>query len=231
MRHFLKILVRHTVIFTSLLLFVTVIVYVMSHFVELHPDAYRDGLLSIVYVYPFVLLANGVYALFVWQRRGKRSASQESFLSWYRARGAFANVAIVFTLITLVNSVMMLAGLDAPKEGLLTYQHMLVRLAIVTAAIAVSMINDVMRQLKAFSTSFRFDAAARREALNAILHRPVEASAKSFTVLTFLICCGAIIVSPWRGIAGGAPFYSALLILYGVLLVVFVCIRPGVTMR
>ncbi len=224
---------KHFIVFLALLLLVTIIVFVMGLFVELHPDAYRDGLLSIVYVYPFVLVASGLFALIRRLRRGERSPILDGVIRWYKECGLFTGIAVVFTLITVINNIMMLTGIDAPKQGLFAYQHMLVRIAIVTGAVTIAMAREFVRALRRFLAFFTSDPPTRRSMLSdlasrnveVLTRRPFEASVKSFTALTLLICVGAIIASSWREVAGGAPFYIALLILYGVLLVVFVAIR------
>ena len=233
MHPILKGIVKHLIVFVALLLLVTIIVFVSGQFVELHPDAYRDGMLSIVYVYPFVLVAIGLFALVKRQHRRGRAPSLDGLVRWYRECGVFTGIAIVFTLITLVNTVMMLTGIDAPKEGLFAYQHMLVRIAIVTGAVVIAMARESLKGVRRFFAFLTSDPATRRSILvglatrtvDVMTRRPFDASVKSFTALTFLICVAAVIVSPWRETAGGAPFYIALLILYGVLLVGFGVIR------
>lgn len=217
----------------ALLVLVTAIVFGMSLFVEMHPDAYRDGLLSIVYVYPFVLFASGVYAFVRRVSRRGRSGAAESVMHWHRECGLFTGIAVVFTLITVMNSIMMLTGVDVPKQGLFAYQHMLVRMVIVTGAIMVAMGRETFRTGRKFVTFVRIDPLTRRSMLSdiasriteAATHRPFQASVNSFTALTFLICVAAIVVSFWSEVAGGSAFYTALLILYGALLVVFTAIR------
>ncbi|TVR63391.1 MAG: hypothetical protein EA426_00875 [Spirochaetaceae bacterium] len=212
---------------------VTVIVFVSGRFVELHPDAYRDGLLSIVYVYPVVLLVGGLYALVRRVSRGNRSMTLHGFIRRSRECGVLTGIAIVFTVITVINNIMMLTGIDAPKEGLFAYQHMLVRIAIVTGAITIAMAKETVRGLRRFFSFFASTLTTRKALLaeltsgtvHVVTRRPFEASVKSFTGLTFLICLAAVIASPWREPVGGAPFYIALLALYGVLLIAFAGIR------
>ena len=233
MHPFLRFILKHLIVFAALLVLVTIIVFVTGLFVELHPDAYGDGMLSIVYVYPVVLVVSGLFALVKRLRRGERAAFLEGLVRWYQECGVFAGIAIVFTLITVINSIMMLTGIDAPKQGVFAYQHMLVRIAIVTGALTIAMARECVRTLRRFLASFTSDPPTRRSMLSELAsrtadiatRRPFEASVKSFTVLTLLICVAAIIVSTWREVAGGTPFYIALLILYGGLLVVFVVIR------
>ena len=229
----LRFIVRHLIVFVALLVLVTVIVFGMSLFVEMHPDAYRDGLLSIVYVYPFVLVAGGFFALIRRVSRKGRSVSADSLMRWYRECGLFTGIAVVFTLITVINSIMMLTGVDVPKQGLFAYQHMLVRMVIVTGAIMVATGRETWRAVRKLFTFFGSDSLARRSMLSefasriaeAATRRPFQASVNSFTALTFLICVAAIVVSFWSEVAGGSAFYTALLILYGALLVVFTAIR------
>lgn len=233
MHPLLRFIVRHLTVFVALLVLVTAIVFGMSLFVEMHPDAYRDGLLSIVYVYPFVLAASGVFAFVRRGSRKDRSGAAESVMHWYRESGLFTGIAVVFTLITVMNSIMMLTGVDVPKQGLFTYQHMLVRMVIVTGAIMVAMGRETLKAVRKLFTFFGSDSLTRRSMLSdiasriteAATHRPFQASANSFTALTFLICVAAIVVSFWSEVAGGSAFYTALLILYGALLVVFTAIR------
>ena len=233
MRPIARGIVKHLIVFVALLALVAVIVFVTGLFVDLHPDAYRDGMLSIVYVYPLVLVAIGLFALVKRLSRGDRATSLDGLVRWYQECGVFTGIAIVFTLITVINNVMMLTGIDAPKEGLFAYQHMLVRIAIVTGAVTIAMVREAVRVLRRLVVFFTSDPSIRRSMLDdlasrtveVVTRRPFEASVTIFTVLTFLICVAAIIASTWREVAGGAPFYIALLILYGVLLVVFVVIR------
>ncbi len=232
MHSVLRLIVRHLIVFVALLVLVTAIVFGMSLFVEMHPDAYRDGLLSIVYVYPFVLVAGGIYVLVRRVSRKDRPGAAESVMRCYRECGLFTGIAVVFTLITVMNSIMMLTGVDAPKQGLFTYQHMLIRMVIVTGAIMVAMGRETLKAVRKLFTFFGSDALTRQSMLSefvariteAATQRPFQASANSFTALTFLICVAAIVVSFWSEVAGGSAFYTALLILYGALLVVFTAI-------
>ena len=104
-------------------------------FTELHPYAYRDGLRSILDLFILFLIGvpvgrSALLAQCKTRGVGKKGPQTDSGQrtddwSWIET------VTLTFSLITLVNSAMMISGLDVPKTGLFAYGHILVRLFIV----------------------------------------------------------------------------------------------------
>lgn len=68
------------------------------------------------------------------ERRARRRWAEGSYLE---------DVAWAFTVVTVANSAMMLTGWDTPKSGTFAYVHLLSRLAIVTAIVALFHLDDI----------------------------------------------------------------------------------------
>lgn len=127
-----------------LTIFTLFLIRVTGHFTVLHPDAYRDGLRSVLGIY--LLLRTGLGLAGKWS-----PAVRERFL-WRRSDGNpvrtyVTSVCLVFTGITIVNSIMMLTGTDTPKTGPFAYAHILIRLGIVSVTAAIWMGRDLWNAL------------------------------------------------------------------------------------
>jgi hypothetical protein len=55
--------------------------------------------------------------------------------AWWAKSTFFGDVALLFTIVTVGNSLMMLTGLDEPKNDTFAYVHLLGRLGIITGIV------------------------------------------------------------------------------------------------
>ncbi|UNC92045.1 hypothetical protein [Candidatus Contubernalis alkaliaceticus] len=56
-------------------------------------------------------------------------------------------VGIFFALLTVINSIMMLAGADVPKEGVFAYVHLMSRLGIITLIVTLISFREIIAPL------------------------------------------------------------------------------------
>lgn len=63
--------------------------------------------------------------------------------AWCDASSFLGDVAWLFTIVTVGNSVMMLTGLDEPKTGSFAYVHLLGRLGIITPLVGLFHLDEV----------------------------------------------------------------------------------------
>ncbi len=228
MKPFIRFTLTHLTIFSLLVIGMLAVTFVIGMFSTLHPDAYVDGVMSIVYVYVIVLFVHLFLLLIKRTTRFDAFTLPKRWFEWYKKSGVFVNIALFFTAITFINNIMMLTGIDVPKEGTFAYTHLLVRTLIVTLAVVISMHRDVIETFKSIKAHLEAPAdqrrLQRREKRNALLQtlrtRPLEASASLFTFITVSGCLIMVLTSPWSSPKGGAPLYLSLTILYGVLLVI-----------
>lgn len=181
-----------------------IMLYIMGHFLVLHPDAYKDMTRSIIIVYAIVLLSIGAWRLLARFLPAQFAPDRISTLA--NGYTPFQLIAALFLVITVVNSVMMLTGIDAPKQGVFTYVHMLTRLMIVTFSIVAWKWHETLTQLKAFHL-----VKSALSLLRGAHKQPLATGAQIFTLATVAYCLTAIAASYLIPVSGGAFFYRALL--------------------
>lgn len=140
---------------------------------------------------------------------------------WWEESSYLEDVASVFTVITVANSTMMIAGWDTPKTGTFAYVHLLSRLAIVAAIITLFHLDDIKNLVERWrigdgsrpaptperSMGDRAVGLLRQQ----MPHAPLEGIAVAFTAVTGLVCLTAITSSVWREPQGGVALYQVLL--------------------
>jgi len=207
----------HGTIFIGLILFALLFVFILGQFNTLHPDAYKDIVMSIVYVYVIIIIIL-IPLTIVKAKVDPETLNNFVLFKWHSESGLVSNIAFMFVLITIVNSIMMLTGIDAPKEGAFSYTHLLTRLGIVTVASVLWMIKNYIEYKKGLRHFNPF-----RLSLNALKHKlyhyPVIFSMILFTVITTIGCLVMLLFSQFFTVSGGANLYLSLIIMYGVLLV------------
>jgi hypothetical protein len=200
--------IRHVTVLLAVCIAAVIMTYVMGHFMELHPDAYRDIVRSILMVYALVLLIGGCIKLL--SKVPPIQGAMEKATTWFGETTPLQAISEGFLMITAVNNVMMLTGIDVPKQGVFAYVHMLSRILIITIVVVALMWRDVLARLKTLKP---------RDDLHHFFqnaHRHVFASASQvFTLVTVIYCAAAILASRMMPIKGGATFYVVLLILMG----------------
>ena len=203
---------KNAMVLTAICGLALLFLYVVGQFTELHPDAYRDLVRSILVGYGIYLLGyglyNGVYKkLPLAKVKSKKSVKVESLTSiTAKKETPLEAICVTFMVITLLNSIMMLTGLDTPKAGTFAYIHMMTRLFIITGIILIFMWKDVVAGLKKFSFNHRVKYFYR-EAHKSIL----KSSAKIFTFITAVYCLLMIVFQRVINPGGGNFFYQSLL--------------------
>gem|GEM_PF-3502025 len=142
---------------------------------------------------------------------------------WFDKGSLVETLAGTFTLVTIINSFMMVVGWDQPKEGFIAYVHLLSRLAIVVAIITVLRYEDVLDSLKAWLNRERNLSGSRKgkPRFTRWIVRRVTASRNSFssaslcfTIIVILLSVGSIVFQEWIEPAGGKELYRNLLFLF-----------------
>ena len=213
---------KHLIVFALLTLGMFFILFVIGLFTTLHEDAYRDGFMSIVYVYAIILLVLVAYSVLKRYVPIQPAAWSKRLYAWHKQTGAFVNFALIFTLITVANSVMMITDLDTPKTGAFAYGHLLVRTLIVLLAVAIWMHKEIYRAFKAFKAHFGKEPALQKEERKTFFRRikctlftrPLTASAAMFTTITVLGCLVVVVFSPFLNVQGGERLYASLVMLF-----------------
>lgn len=140
---------------------------------------------------------------------------------WWHEGRYLANVAGAFTVVTVVNSVMMLVGWDTPKVGTFAHVHLLSRLGIVAVVVALFHLDDLAAAVRAWRRrgrrARRGVVGTGRHRLRSLGHRPIGAAFGAFTVATSVSCLVAVAWSPWQAPTGGRELYRNLLVLAAVL--------------
>ena len=210
MHPFLKETLKHTIIFSLLVIGMLVTIFIMSLSNTLHPDAYRDGFMSIVYVYIIIIL---VHLLLVLLKRATFLKLDQLVLrlkTWDQQQGLLVHIAILFTSITVINSVMMITGIDTPKTGSFAYTHLLTRTGIVTLA------GVLWKSPYLYQTYIKKRTAkdSRISLVESLGQAPFSFSAVLFTLITVIGCLVMLTLSQWVELTGGVSVYIALVILY-----------------
>ena len=212
----------HLVIFSILSIGMTAIIFILSLFNTPHPDAYKDGVMSIVYVYVIVLIVH--LLIYIIKRITKDKGLPNRLIAWHKETSVLIHIAIGFTFITVLNNIMMVTDIDTPKTGTFAYAHLLVRTLIVTIAVVIWMYKDV---LNAFSSlqSYRKETKENPVQLrkyswmrlkNQVTHNPIIHSMTLFALITIVGCIVMVLFSPLIKPQGGYNLYASLLVLYAI---------------
>lgn len=213
-----KALLQHAVIFTALVLGTLITIFILGQFNDLHPNAYRDGVLSIVYVYIVIFILHLLFITLQTQRFGPLKRLYQRLEHWERHSGVLAHIAMMFTLITVVNSVMMLTGIDAPKTGTFAYAHLLTRTLIVTLAGVLWQFKKVLNFVQRLGKP-KPEALSLNRRLANFFDQPFNASTLLFTSITVIGCLVMVNLSSILNPQGGASLYLSLIILYGLIFI------------
>ncbi|KAB3535736.1 hypothetical protein F8154_05400 [Alkaliphilus pronyensis] len=195
------------------------LLYIIGHFTVLHPNAYFDITKSIFLVYVVYLVVGSLYKVFhniknfdgIWRK----------FSLWWGNETPFEAICESFTIVTAINSIMMLTGHDTPKEGVFAYIHMMLRLLIISSIITIWMWKDILQWVK--KSTFRFNI----KSLYQLSKKHFFASiSKLFTIITTVYCILVIAFYRILNPAGGIAFYQTLL---GILAftVLFMFVHPA----
>lgn len=150
--------------------------------------------------------------------------------AWWNTSTFVEDVALAFMVITVVNSIMMLTGLDEPKTGTWAYWHLLSRLGIVAVVVGVFSFDELRERLRDWRRAaelWRWPRRRQRRTLTEVVLRAAIARPTISTALVFTTMVGAAsvaaIASAALGIhepAGGPGLYRSLVALAAVLALV-----------
>lgn len=191
-----------------------IILFVLGHFIELHPNAYRDMIRSI-FIGTGIFL--GVYYVFAFLKKQNESKGLiDSFSKWWEDKTPLEAICESFTIITFINSIMMIIGYDTPKEGVFAYVHMMMRLGIITMIISLIMWEDVLGIL--WNKRLKNNLKEFFENLYKNIFKFISVF---FTVIVTIYCSLIIIFQRIFNPTGGIGFYQLLLFILLLLTVAF----------
>jgi hypothetical protein len=143
---------------------------------------------------------------------------------WWDTSTYLGDVALLFTLVTVGNSLMMLTGLDEPKTGSFAYVHLLGRLGIIASLVGAFHLGDVRERLAGRRHPLRRTGPAdrtrrpARDVLGFFLVGWLDGTARAFTVLVAAVCVVVLALAGPRPPAGGVGLYRNLVLLVVILL-------------
>jgi hypothetical protein len=163
---------------------------------------------------------------------GSMSANRSEVVArlraWWDASTFFGDVAVLFTVVTVGNSLMMLTGLDEPKTDTFAYVHLLGRLGIITGIVGLFHLDEVRerfaRQRLPSGQASRPGGPRRspRTVLEAVLGSFLggwlDGTARVFTVVVAATCVVVLALAGIRTPAGGSGLYRNLVLLAVILL-------------
>lgn len=199
MQNFVVMIKKHLIILSLVCIISVIGLYILGNFIELHPDAYIDLIRSIVVVYVFVLLSAMLFVLI--SQKTSFGSKVKTLCSKKELKNPIVQVSVVFTTITLINNIMMITNIDRPKEGLFAYVHMMIRVAIITTIVLITM-NKVVQWTKKVSflkIGIVFTNFVEKHKLLAI--------SVMFTLFSIGYCITIILFSGLLQPKGGIEFY------------------------
>ena len=125
---------------------------------------------------------------------------------FFTEKNAVGGVSDAFSVVTVINSFMMLTGLDTPKEGRFAYVHLLMRLGILTGiwvvfdfSYTIASTKELLRDLRAGIGRY-------------IRHNVYDAISITYTSLVVLLCVACS--TGLFPLQGGRVLYQGLLLLF-----------------
>lgn len=217
---FITLVIKHFLIMIVVSLLVSLGFYVanLNPAVTLHPNAYRDIIRSIIFVYIFFfsvsVVGKGLLSRVMANRKTNWNAAK---IKEYSSRVTlYETIGITFTLVTVINSIMMLTGLDEPKQGVFAYVHLITRLGIITLIVTFISFKEIKDKMKIFKL--------QKLSLTDILYAPQKNAlvsvSKAFTNVSIIYCLTLIVFQNSLPASGGSSFYLSLLIICGVILMI-----------
>lgn len=144
--------------------------------------------------------------------------SVKTLFAWFSRHGLFEAIAILFTLVTVVNSTMMVIGWDRPKEGVFAYEHLLGRLGIVALIVVLWEFSAVSAAVRrTFRQGWpRAPLTASIDAVKAWFTSIATNRAGSVAVLyTVVVATVSVVTVAFQAFLrpmGGAALYESLLL-------------------
>ena len=213
----LKSVIKHFLIMIGLCIMVSIGLYLLSlsPTVKVHPNAYRDMIRNVVVIYVlfFCVLKSTEYLLNRYIVGNSDENEKFSLREYFERITPYETIAITFTLLTIVNSIMMLTGVDTPKEGVSAYIHLITRLGIITLVVITIFYKEIKERLKCFDHKelnlFDVMFGHKKDAFISV--------SKTFTN-TIVLYCIMMITFQWSfDFLGGRNFYVSLLVVLGII--------------
>lgn len=209
---------KHVVILVLICAVTSLLLLILGNFIDLHPDAFFDLNRSIVVVYVLMFILTQLFSLFL----SKTSIGNKlnTHLNTSKSDEPIKSIAITFMVITLINSLMMILGIDTPKVGVFAYVHMMTRFFIVFSIIFLIMWKDFITWIKKLSLNNglkRFQKYSQKNPLSAI--------SILFTIFTVVYCTIIIIFQGLINPIGGVNFYITLLAVLSIITLVTVVLN------
>lgn len=196
-------ILKHVGVLLIVCIVAWILIYFMGHFTTLHPNAYRDMTRSILLVYGLYIL---FYGLFTLVRKRLPLERVRKISTWWENETPIEAICSSFTIVTAINSIMMVMGYDVPKQGVFAYIHMMTRLLIISCVVVVLVWKDVIQWAKKIEFKINFKTFYQK----AHNHIYVTIS-KLFTILTIVYCLYMIAFYKVIDPEGGKFFYQLLL--------------------
>ena len=145
----------------------------------------------------------------------KRAVSKvRRFWRWLMGdQDILIEISEAFTVITVINSYLMVYGNHEPKIGRFAYIHLLIRLAIISVVCAIWEGESIFQAIKRRIIKLKnLDGINIKEIYKYVLNNKFASICSIYTVLTIIICLVMIVgVNAPRG---GAELYFNLMLLF-----------------
>ena len=143
--------------------------------------------------------------------------SIRQYLSWDESY-IFEEICEVFTVVTVINSFMMVAGIDSPKSGEFAYIHLMGRLLIISAIILIFDFSYIVKEMRTIIKSIKSVLALSAKDVGiglfqTIIRKKISTISTVFTLLVLILCL--INISIIQEPKGDSELYFSLLILWG----------------
>lgn len=139
---------------------------------------------------------------------------------WFNQGSIIEEIVEVFSLVTIINSFMMLVGWDQPKTGVFAYIHLLTRLAIISVIIGLWRYKEIIKKLKRCMDQeknicqFKKGKQIVKVWWDGIPTNKISSIALFFTAITISICLLRIMLHWVIEPLGGIMLYRNLLFLF-----------------
>lgn len=128
-------------------------------------------------------------------------------------------ISEAFTIVTVINSYMMISGMDKPKIGQFAYVHLLMRLAIITVVCVIFEDESIFQAIKRRIVKLKnLNRINLKEIYKNVLKNKFGSICTIFTLITVIICL--VMIFGVNTPKGGAELYYNLIILFVVISII-----------
>lgn len=217
-----KSLLKNILIMIAVCIIVCAVLFLISKnpSITLHPNAYRDIIRSIVIVYTITYTATSFLSYYLTDHIHKTSGDDDKFIlkDFLERISPYECVCVVFTVLTIVNSFMMITNIDVPKQGVFAYIHMLSRFLIISLIVAILFYKEIIESFRNLKPSIKDLFTLQGKDF-------VVSSSKIFTNITILYCITMIAIQGIITPTGGMLFYKTLLIIAIIIVLIKKCLH------